>query len=148
MHSDHRVAALVTIGAILLGFTAWRIVGAGDDSGAEQGAEQAAVHGTAPNDAPSGGARSPLTAQVDVDSVGAMESVALSGHLDGGQAGARLQVQQLRAGRWVTFPLRPVVDESGSFRTYVELGDRGEHQLRVVEPASGATSKVLVVRVD
>lgn len=142
-HSDHRVAALVTVGVILLGFTAWRIVGVGDDGGVERGA----VDSTAQDQDPSGGTRSPLTAQVDVDSAGAMEPVALRGHLDGGRAGARLQVQQLRAGRWVSFPLQPVVDESGTFSTYVELGGPGVHRLRVVEPASGATSEVLVVRV-
>lgn len=77
-----------------------------------------------------------------------MEAVELSGRLEGGQAGTAVQVQLLgRNGGWITYPLRPVLDESGAFTTYVEVGRPGRHRLRVVEPVSDATSEPLSLQV-
>ena len=77
-----------------------------------------------------------------------MEPVAVSGHLDPARAGTELHVQLRNSeGRWVSFPLHPVVDESGRFNTYVEIGEPGTHALRVREPISGLTSDTLRLEV-
>ena len=76
-----------------------------------------------------------------------MEAVLLTGRSEAAP-GTALRVQVLeRPGRWADFPLPTVVDEVGRFRTYVELGGRGVHRVRVVDPASGATSAVVAITI-
>ena len=45
----------------------------------------------------------------------------------------------------MAFPLPTKTDQSGQFSTYVELGEQGSYQLRVLHPNSGATSKTFVL---
>jgi hypothetical protein len=79
---------------------------------------------------------------------GLMDPVPLDGTVRGVPPGTRLTVQSsVGAAAWRSFPLRPVVDTEGRFRTFVELGIAGVHRLRVLEPTSGTTSDVVVVRV-
>jgi hypothetical protein len=63
------------------------------------------------------------------------------------QAGANtfLRVQRREGAEWVAFPLPAKTDQSGQFTTYVELGQPGRYQLRVLDPNSGATSKTFVL---
>lgn len=75
------------------------------------------------------------------------QTVALRGTFAGG-AGAFVQVQRWEGGRWMSFPVPATTDESGGFTAYVELGQPGDHRLRVVDPQSGAASEpfALVIR--
>jgi hypothetical protein len=116
----------------------------------EPGGDRAPAVGATP-DAPSS-RQSSGSAVLEVSAgatrVAPMTAVPLSGHVDGVPSGTRLHVQ-LRdpGGHWVSFPLRPVVDDSGRFSTYVELGERGVHEIRVLELESGLTSGTVVIRV-
>jgi hypothetical protein len=56
-----------------------------------------------------------------------------------------LQVQRWERGKWLDFPLPTKTDQAGQFTTYVELGQPGRYQLRVVDPESGVTSKTFVL---
>lgn len=100
----------------------------------------------APDDGAAGSAG--LEATLEAARTSPMEAVALTGHVDGVEPGTELRVQlRDRERRWTSFPLRPVVDDSGHFETYVELGARGVHELRVLEPASDLASDTLTLRV-
>ncbi|GAA2103022.1 hypothetical protein GCM10009841_19920 [Microlunatus panaciterrae] len=82
-----------------------------------------------------------------VDSAKPFQVVPIRGvHLGG--TNTVLQVQRMDRGRWVSFPVPTVTDESGHFATYVELGKPGRYSLRVLDPASGAASRpfVLVIK--
>jgi hypothetical protein len=72
--------------------------------------------------------------------------VPVTGSYPAADPGTSLHIQLLDAdGNWLSFPLPVAVGESGRFATYVELGRRGTSRLRVVDPASGATSNVVKV---
>ena len=75
------------------------------------------------------------------------ETVRISGTYRGG-ADTFLRLQRREAGKWLTFPLPAKTDKSGRFTTYVDLGQPGRYQLRLLDPASGLASKpfVLVIR--
>ena len=137
---------VVVLGAAALAVTAWGMTGARD----APSAGGAPTAGTVP-DSPSGAAPpepSRLEATLGSPSTAPMEAVSISGRIDGTGPGTALAVQmRVREGRWVSFPLRPVVDETGRWTTYVEIGEPGSHKLRVIDPASGVSSRVLVLRV-
>jgi hypothetical protein len=75
------------------------------------------------------------------------ETVEIRGTYRGG-ADTTLRVQRWESGRWIAFPLPTTTDQSGEFTAYVELGRLGRHELRLLDPVSGLTSKsvVLVIR--
>ena len=75
------------------------------------------------------------------------QTVQIEGTYRGG-AGTSLRVQREEGGQWLTFPLPTKTDKSGQFTTYVELGQPGRYQLRVLDPDSGVASKpfVLVIK--
>ena len=52
-----------------------------------------------------------------------------------------LRVQRWEGGEWLAFPLPTKTDELGQFTAFVELGQPGRYQLRVLDPDSGVTSK-------
>ena len=72
------------------------------------------------------------------------ETIAIPGTYHGVTAAATLRIQLRVAGGWKDFPLPVVTQETGSFQAYVELG-RGEYRLRLVDPATGTTSKDLTL---
>jgi hypothetical protein len=72
------------------------------------------------------------------------EPVRIQGTYHGGP-NTFLRVQRREGGKWVAFPLPAKTDQSGQFSTYVELGEPGRYQLRVLHPNSGATSKTFVL---
>lgn len=97
--------------------------------------------GSSPSSAPS---PVELDASLSATDAAPMEAVEVTGRVANAAEGTRVQVEMLHPdGRWIAFPLRPVVDGSGSFRTYVEVGRSGLHELRVVEPESGLTSETM-----
>ena len=72
------------------------------------------------------------------------ETIAIPGTYHGVTAAATLRIQLQVRGGWKDFPLPVVTEETGSFQAYVELG-RGEYRLRLVDPATGTTSKDLTL---
>jgi hypothetical protein len=60
------------------------------------------------------------------------------------QAATELRVQVREAGGWTSFPLPVVTRPSGEFDAYVEMG-AGQYQLRILDPATGTTSEVLIL---
>ena len=72
------------------------------------------------------------------------ETIAIPGTYHGVTAAATLRIQIRVPGGWEDFPLAVVTQETGSFQAYVELG-RGEYRLRLVDPATGTTSKDLTL---
>jgi cytoskeletal protein RodZ len=72
------------------------------------------------------------------------ETIAIPGTYRGVTAAATLRIQLRVPGGWKDFPLPVVTQETGTFQAYVELG-RGEHRLRLVDPATGTTSKDLTL---
>lgn len=77
---------------------------------------------------------------------GSFERITLRGRYPGGN-GRSLQVQRRESGSWARFPTSATVS-GGSFRTYVASGQPGPNPFRVVDPATGATSNVVVVQVS
>jgi hypothetical protein len=85
------------------------------------------------------------------DGVGVGEGVVV-GDSDGlgsypGGNGTTLQVQRREGGSWAAFPTSATVDD-GTFRTYVESGQPGPNAFRVVDPARGQASNVVVFTVS
>ena len=72
------------------------------------------------------------------------ETIAIPGTYHGVTAAATLRIQLRVPGGWKDFPLPVVTQETGSFHAYVELG-RGEYRVRLVDPATGTTSKHLTL---
>jgi hypothetical protein len=72
------------------------------------------------------------------------ETVRIQGRFRGG-ADTFLRVQRWEGGKWLSFPLPAKTDQSGRFTAYVELGQPGRYQLRVLDPDSGGTSKTFVL---
>ncbi len=70
------------------------------------------------------------------------ETITIEGTYQGAATATTLRVQLRRPGGWTDFPLPVVTDEAGGFRAYVELG-RGQYRLRIVDPATGLSSRVL-----
>jgi hypothetical protein len=72
------------------------------------------------------------------------ETVQIRGTYRGG-ADTMLRVQRWESGRWMAFPLPTTTDQSGQFTAYVELGRLGRHEIRLLDPGSGVTSKPVVL---
>lgn len=79
-------------------------------------------------------------------SVDTFERVTLSGRYPGAN-GTSLQVQRKEGGSWVQFPTSASV-EGGSFSTFVASGQSGPNAFRVLDPATGRRSNVVVVNVS
>jgi hypothetical protein len=56
-----------------------------------------------------------------------------------------LRVQRWEGGKWLEFPVPTKTDKSGRFTAYVEFGQPGRYQLRVLDPNSGVTSTPFVL---
>lgn len=67
-------------------------------------------------------------------------------HPDG--AGSSLRVQRWARGAWRTDAGPVRADEAGDFTAAVALGGAGRYRLRVLDPASGASSDTLVLTVE
>jgi serine/threonine protein kinase len=57
-----------------------------------------------------------------------------------GAADTLLRVQLWEGGKWLALPLPAKTNQTGQFTAYVELGQPGRYQLRVLDPDSGVTS--------
>jgi hypothetical protein len=75
------------------------------------------------------------------------ETVRISGRYPGVRGRTRLVVEQLHEGAWRPFPLPTTTTPSGRFTAFVELGGRGTHVVRVVDPDRRETSAPVTVTV-
>ena len=99
---------------------------------------------TTATDKPPGGTG---TLVVTPQSAPAFTRVTLTGRLPGVPAGTSLQVQRFEAGSWVTFPTTATAAASGSFSTYVEIGQPGANRMRVIVPGSGRSSPTATITI-
>jgi hypothetical protein len=74
------------------------------------------------------------------------ETIQISGRYRGVDGSRRLRLQVRRPNGWSRMPLPVVTRPSGAFKAYVEL-DFGRHRLRLVDPRSGSSSRILTVLV-
>jgi hypothetical protein len=108
---------------------------------------------TKPTNAPSNqstdiGGKEPTIQLEDLpDSARPFQPVRIQGRYHGG-ANTFLRVQRWEEGKWLAFPVPTKTNQSGRFTTYVEFGQPGRYQLRLLDPGSGVTSKpfVLVIK--
>jgi hypothetical protein len=75
------------------------------------------------------------------------ETIRIQGRYRDG-ADTFLQVQRSEGGKWLAFPVPTKTDQSGRFTAYVEFGQPGRYRLRVLDPASGVTSKPFVLVIE
>jgi hypothetical protein len=123
----------------------------------EQAVESTSAQSTTPSRMPSSASPSPARSSAAEDATIQLQDSPASGRpfqpvrIQGtyrGGADTLLWVQRWEGGKWQVFPVPTKTDKSGHFTTYVELSQPGRHQLRVVDPESGVTSKpfVLVIK--
>lgn len=86
-----------------------------------------------------------ITLDASPDSAGTYERVNLTGTYRRGE-GSTLQVQRKEGGAWVDFPTDATVS-GGTFSTYIETGQTGRNQFRVIDP-TGRTSNVVSVMIS
>jgi hypothetical protein len=98
-----------------------------------------------PSDEPiTGGEESPIQLADLTDSARSLETVRIQGTYRGGED-TFLRVQRKEGGKWVDFPLPTKTNRSGQFTAYVEFGQPGRYQLRVLDPDSGVRSMTFVL---
>ena len=78
------------------------------------------------------------------DSAKPFQPVRIQGTYRGG-GDTFLRVQRWEGGKWLDFPVPTKTDQSGRFTAYVEFGQPGRYQLRVLDPNSGLTSTPFVL---
>ena len=98
---------------------------------------------------PRSGSAEQRTIQLEdlADSVKPFQTVRIQGTYRGG-GDTFLRVQRWEGGKWLDFPLPTKTNESGRFTAYVELGQPGRYPLRVLDPDTGVTSKILVLVIE
>jgi len=84
--------------------------------------------------------------QVPTNAAKTFQPVRIQGIYHGGED-AFLRVQRWEGDIWLDFPVATKTDRSGHFTAYVEFGRPGRYRLRVLDPASGVTSKPFVLTV-
>jgi hypothetical protein len=145
------LAVLVILNMVWLGFLLSR--GPGEQAVKSTPAQTGTPGGlpSSPDPSPPSGPRKgseqeERTIQVEDSAASArpFQTVRIQGTYRGG-ADTFLRVQRWEGGKWVAFPLPTKTDKSGQFTAYVELGQPGRYQLRVLDPDSGVTSKTFVL---
>jgi len=144
------LALLVILNVVWLGLLLSR---ASDERAGQSSSSQSATPGgvsssSAPSSAsdPRSGSAEQRAIQLEdlADTAKPFQTVPIQGTYRGG-GGTLLRVQRWESGKWLDFPLPTKTDESGRFTAYVELGQPGRYALRVLDPDSGVTSKILVL---
>jgi hypothetical protein len=144
------LTVLVILNVVWLGLLLSR---ASDERAGQSSSSQSATPGgVSPSSGPSSasdprsGSAEQRTIQLEdlADSAKPFQTVRIQGTYRGG-ADTFLRVQRWESGKWLDFPLPTKTNESGRFTAYVELGPPGRYALRVLDPDSGVTSKILVL---
>ena len=144
------LAVLVVLNVVWLGLLLSR---ASDEQAGQSSSSQSATPGgVSPSSGassasdPRSGSAEQRTIQLEdlADSAKPFQTVRIQGTYRGG-ADTFLRVQRWEGGKWLNFPLPTKTNESARFTAYVELGPPGRYALRVLDPDSGVTSKILVL---
>jgi hypothetical protein len=148
------LAVLVILNVVWLGLLLSR---ASDERAGQSSSSQSATPAgvssssgpSSASDPRSGSAEEQRTIELEdlADSAKPFQTVRIQGTYRGG-GDTFLRVQRWESGKWLDFPLPTKTDESGRFTAYVELGQPGRYALRVRDPDSGATSKILVLVIN
>ena len=145
------LAVLVILNVVWLGLLLSRASGerAGQSSSSQSATSGGVSSSSGPSSASdprSGSAEEHKTIELEdsADSAKPFQTVPIHGTYRGG-GDTLLRVQRWESGKWLDFPLPMKTDESGRFTAYVELGQPGRYALRVRDPDSGVTSKILVL---
>ena len=144
------LAALVVLNAAWLGLLLSRASDerAGQSSSSPSATPGGVLSSTGPSSAsdPRSGSAEQRIIQLEdlADSAKPFQTVRIQGTYHGG-GDTFLRVQRWESGKWLDFPLPTKTNESGRFTAYVELGAPGRYPLRVLDPDSGVTSKILVL---
>jgi hypothetical protein len=145
------LAVLVILNVVWLGLLLSRASGvrAGQSSSSQSATSGGVSSSSGPSSASdprSGSAEEQRTIEPEdlADSAKPFQTVRIQGTYRGG-GDTFLRVQRWEGGKWLDFPLPTKTDESGRFTAYVELGQPGRYALRVRDPDSGVTSKILVL---
>ena len=145
------LAVLVILNVVWLGLLLSRVSDErARQSSSSQSATPAGVSSSSgpssASDPRSGSAAEQRTIQLEdlADSAKPFQTVPIQGTYSGG-GHTLLRVQRWESGKWLDFPLPTKTNESGRFTAYVELGQPGRYALRVLDPDSGVTSKILVL---
>jgi hypothetical protein len=145
------LALLVILNVVWLGLLLSRA--SGERPGQSSSSQSATSGGVSSSSGPSsasdprsGSAEEQRTIELEdlADSAKPFQTVRIQGTYRGG-GDTFLRVQRWESGKWLDFPLPTKTDESGRFTAYVELGQPGRYALRVRDPDSGVTSKILVL---
>jgi hypothetical protein len=143
------LAVLVILNVVWLGLLLSRASGERAPSSSSASATPGGVSSSSgPSSAsdPRSGSAEQRTIQLEdlADSAKPFQTVRIQGTYRGG-GDTFLRVQRWEGGKWLDFPLPTKTNESGRFTAYVELGQPGRYPLRVLDPDSGVTSKILVL---
>ena len=143
------LAVLVVLNVVWLGLLLSR---ASDERAGQSSSSRSATPGVSSSSGPSSasgprsGSAEQRTIQLEdlADSAKPFQTVRIQGTYRGG-ANAFLRVERWEDGQWLAFPVPTKTDQSGKFTAYVEFGQPGRYQLRVVHLGSGMTSKTFVL---
>jgi len=145
------LAVLVIVNVVWLGLLLSRASGerAGQSSSSQSATPAGVSSSSGPSSASdprSGSAEEQRTIQLEdfAGSAKPFQTVRIQGTYRGG-GDTFLRVQRSEGGKWLDFPLPTKTNELGRFTAYVELGQPGRYALRVLDPDSGVTSKILVL---
>jgi hypothetical protein len=145
------LAVLVILNVVWLGLLLSRASGvrAGQSSSSQSATSGGVSSSSGPSSASdprSGSAEEQRTIEPEdlADSAKPFQTVRIQGTYRGG-GDTFLRVQRWEGGKWLDFPLPTKTNKSGRFTAYVELGQPGRYALRVRDPDSGVTSKILVL---
>ena len=145
------LAILVMLNVLLLAFLLSRAPGewaveSTPTQSAPPGGLSSSAGRSAAADSRSGSSEGRPTIELEqlAKSARSFQPVRIQGRYRGG-AHAFLRVQRWEGAKWRSFPVPTKTDGSGRFTVYVELGQPGRYQLRVLDPNSGVTSKPFVL---
>jgi hypothetical protein len=73
--------------------------------------------------------------------------IVISGVQNPAKTGTRVTVQRKEGSGWADFPASSTVGADGTYSLWLQTGRKGEMSFRIIDPASGATSNPVKVRV-
>lgn len=130
-------AAAVLVAAAAVGFGGGAMIATGEVGGTASPGP-AASRTPEPTGSPTDEAATAISLSAEPTSVGANETVRLTGRLEPPAGGVSLQVQRsLDGGDWSDFPVTATTREDGSIDITVESGRAGENRFRLTGQVNG-----------
>jgi hypothetical protein len=158
LRREHRRFALTALGVLIVvglavSFTAYRHDATATDRLASKIADDVrstpssspAADGPHASASPSMPARGHIELTSWSSTARPFQTVRIQGSYPGAAPRTVLRVQHLERGRWLAFPLPTATDATGRFTTYVDLGERGRHLLRMADEQRHVVSAPVTV---